>query len=99
MAPVIERSGWNLGNARHAIVDGPTAYVQCRAIPQGRYRSLRRHVPYARTQRQQWKPAPIDAAVRVLAHKAELNGYALDPEQSSGVFRFSINIHLGRVEK
>ena len=37
-----------------------------------------------------------DAALRLLAHKAKLNGYALDPEQSSSVFGFSIDIHLGR---
>ena len=33
--------------------------------------------------------------VRVLAHKAKLNGYALEPEQSSGLSSFSIHLHLG----
>ncbi len=38
-------------------------------------------------------------AVRVLAHKAKLNGYAVEPEQSSGLSAFSITIHLGPEEK
>ena len=44
-------------------------------------------------------PNHIDSAVRVLAHKAKLNGYALEPEQSSGLFGFSITINLGPQEK
>jgi hypothetical protein len=44
-------------------------------------------------------PRHIDAAVRVLAHKAKLNGYALEPEQSSGVVYFNIEINLGPEKK
>jgi hypothetical protein len=40
-------------------------------------------------------PRHVDAAVHVLAHKAKLNGYAVEPEQNSGFSAFSINIHLG----
>src|ERR1700730_17255850 len=40
-------------------------------------------------------PRHVDAAVRVLAHKAKLTGYAIEPEQNSGISAFSINIHLG----
>ena len=42
-------------------------------------------------------PRHIDTAVRVLAHKAKLNGYAVEPEQvsSSGGAGFSIILHLG----
>ena len=31
-------------------------------------------------------PRLVDAVVRVLAHKAKLNGHAVEPEQGSGVF-------------
>jgi len=41
-------------------------------------------------------PRHIDAAVRVLAHKAKLNGYAVEPEQSSGLSSFSITINVGQ---
>ena len=44
-------------------------------------------------------PRHIDTAVRLLAHKAKLNGYALEPEQSSGLVAFSITINLGTQEK
>jgi hypothetical protein len=44
-------------------------------------------------------PHHIDSAVRVLAHKAKLNGYALEPEQSSGLLGFAITINLGPQEK
>ena len=44
-------------------------------------------------------PHHIDTAVRVLAHKAKLNGYAVEPEQSAGLSTFSINLHLGAEEK
>jgi hypothetical protein len=37
-------------------------------------------------------PRSIDAGVRVLAHKAKLNGYAIEPEQDSGAPGFVINI-------
>ena len=40
-------------------------------------------------------PRHIDTAVRVLAHKAKLNGYAVDPEQISSSSSFQVNIHLG----
>ena len=40
-------------------------------------------------------PRSIDAGVRVLAHKAKLNGYGFEPEQAPGVAAFSINIILG----
>jgi hypothetical protein len=40
-------------------------------------------------------PRHIDAAVRVLAHKAKLNGYAADPDQLSKASAFQININLG----
>jgi hypothetical protein len=39
-------------------------------------------------------PRHIDTAVRVLAHKAKLNGYAVDPEQVSNSGGFQININL-----
>jgi hypothetical protein len=39
-------------------------------------------------------PRHIDTAVRVLAHKAKLNGYAVDPEQVGNSSSFQINIHL-----
>jgi hypothetical protein len=41
------------------------------------------------------EPRHIDTAVRVLAHKAKLNGYAVDPEQVSNSGGLQINIHLG----
>jgi len=31
---------------------------------------------------------------RVLAHKAKLNGYAIEPEQTSGLAAFSISIFV-----
>jgi hypothetical protein len=37
-------------------------------------------------------PRSIDAGVRVLAHKAKLNGYAIEPEQGPGATGFVINI-------
>ena len=40
-------------------------------------------------------PRHIDTAVRVLAHKAKLNGYAVDPEQVSNSGGLQINMHLG----
>jgi len=40
-------------------------------------------------------PHHIDTAVRVLAHKAKLNGYAVEAEQSPGLSGFSIHLHLG----
>ena len=42
-------------------------------------------------------PRHIDTAVRVLAHKAKLNGYAVEPEQvsSSGGAGLNIILHLG----
>ena len=39
-------------------------------------------------------PRHIDTAVRVLAHKAKLNGYAVEPDQVTGSTSFAINIHL-----
>ena len=41
-------------------------------------------------------PRHIDAAVRVLNLKAKLNGYTLEPEQSSGLTSFNITINLGQ---
>jgi hypothetical protein len=38
-------------------------------------------------------PRHIDTAVRVLAHKAKLNGYAVEPEQGSvlpGFYQYSL---------
>jgi len=40
-------------------------------------------------------PRHIDAGVRVLAHKAKLNGYAVDPEQVSNSGGLQITINLG----
>jgi hypothetical protein len=39
-------------------------------------------------------PRHIDTAVRVLAHKAKLNGYAVEPEQVGNSGGFQININL-----
>jgi hypothetical protein len=39
-------------------------------------------------------PRHIDTAVRVLAHKSKLNGYAIESDQGSGSGSFQINIHL-----
>ena len=39
-------------------------------------------------------PRSVDAGVRVLAHKAKLNGYTVEPEQVSAAGGFQINIHL-----
>jgi hypothetical protein len=41
-------------------------------------------------------PRHIDTAVRVLAHKSKLNGYAVEPDQVSGPSGLQINIHLGK---
>jgi hypothetical protein len=40
-------------------------------------------------------PRSIDAGVRVLAHKAKLNGYAVEPDQNPGLSAFSITIVAG----
>jgi hypothetical protein len=40
-------------------------------------------------------PRHIDTAVRVLSHKAKLNGYAVEPDQVGNTSNFQINIHLG----
>jgi hypothetical protein len=40
-------------------------------------------------------PRHIDTAVRVLAHKAKLNGYAVEPAPVSSLSSFQINFHLG----
>jgi hypothetical protein len=40
-------------------------------------------------------PRHIDTGVRVLAHKAKLNGYAVEPDQVGNTSNFQINIHLG----
>jgi hypothetical protein len=40
-------------------------------------------------------PRHIDTAVRVLAHKAKLNGYAVEPEQVSSSGGLRIHLHLG----
>ena len=40
-------------------------------------------------------PRHIDAAVRVLAHKAKLNGYAIEPEQVNGSGGLRIVLELG----
>ena len=40
-------------------------------------------------------PRHIDTAVRVLAHKAKLNGYAVEPEQVSSSGGLQITLHLG----
>ncbi len=40
-------------------------------------------------------PRYIDGGVRVLAQKAKLNGYPVEPEQGPGVVGFRININLG----
>jgi len=39
-------------------------------------------------------PRHIDAAVRVLAHKAKLNGHSVEPDQVTSSTSFEINIHL-----
>jgi hypothetical protein len=45
-------------------------------------------------------PRHIDTAVRVLAHKAKLNGYAIEPEQVNGSGGLRIYLDLGgEVEK
>jgi hypothetical protein len=44
-------------------------------------------------------PRHIDTAVRVLAHKSKLNGYAVEPDQAANSSSFQIIIHLaGRGE-
>ena len=40
-------------------------------------------------------PRHIDAGVRVLAHKAKLNGYAAEPDQVGTSSSFRIQINLG----
>ena len=40
-------------------------------------------------------PRHNDTEVRVLAHKAKLNGYAVDPEQVSSSGGLQICLHLG----
>jgi hypothetical protein len=40
-------------------------------------------------------PRHIDTAVRVLAQKAKLNGYAVEPDQVGSSSSFQINVHLG----
>ena len=40
-------------------------------------------------------PRSIDTGVRVLAQKAKLNGYAVEPDQVGGLNAFQININLG----
>ena len=40
-------------------------------------------------------PRYIDAGVRVLAHKAKLNGYAVEPDQVGNSSSFQIQINLG----
>ena len=40
-------------------------------------------------------PRYIDAGVRVLAHKAKLNGYAAEPDQLGTASSFQIQINLG----
>jgi hypothetical protein len=44
-------------------------------------------------------PLHIEAGVRVLAHQAKLNGYAVEPEQSLGLSSFSIHLHPGEEKK
>jgi hypothetical protein len=44
-------------------------------------------------------PRHIDTAVRVLAHKAKLNGYAVDPEQAGIASSFQIKINLGDTDE
>jgi hypothetical protein len=39
-------------------------------------------------------PRHIDTAVRLLAHKAKLNGYAVEPDQVGSLSSFQVNIHL-----
>src|SRR5216683_5492417 len=39
-------------------------------------------------------PRSVDAGVRVLAHKAKLDGYTVEPEQVGGAGGFQVNIHL-----
>ena len=39
-------------------------------------------------------PRAVDAGVRVLAHKAKLNGYTVEPEQVNASGGFQVNIHL-----
>jgi hypothetical protein len=40
-----------------------------------------------------------ETVVRMLAHKAKLNGYAVEPEQISSSGGFQINVHLDEFEK
>lgn len=44
-------------------------------------------------------PRSIDTGVRVLAHKAKLNGYAVEPEQLAGVNSFSIKTFGRRAQR
>ena len=50
---------------------------------------------YLKLQGDNADPRYIDAGVRVLAHKAKLNGYAVDPEQAGIASSFQINMNLG----
>jgi hypothetical protein len=40
-------------------------------------------------------PRAVDAGVRMLAHKAKLNGYAVEPEQVTTVGGLNISINIG----
>jgi hypothetical protein len=44
-------------------------------------------------------PRHIDAGVRVLAHKAKLNGYAVEPDQVGKSSSFQIQINLGDTDE
>jgi hypothetical protein len=44
-------------------------------------------------------PRHIDTGVRVLAHKAKLNGYAAEPDQLSQASSFQIQINLGDTDE
>jgi hypothetical protein len=44
-------------------------------------------------------PRHIDTAVRVLAHKAKLNGYTVEPEQVGNSGGLQINLHLDKFER
>jgi hypothetical protein len=41
------------------------------------------------------EPPAGTTAVRALEHKARINGYAAEPDQTGGVGSFQINIHVG----
>jgi hypothetical protein len=44
-------------------------------------------------------PRSVDAGVRMLAHKAKLKGYTVEPEQVSATGGFQVNIHLNSERK